>query len=395
METQADSKVEEHSKNTRFLYTINCHDKILCSVDINSKNNLLACGFDNSEIHILHLKPLKAPKETVDESINQNLNNLAESGSNDEADEHNYLYRSNEVLKGHQGPVYGLAFSTPHPLLLSCSKDSSVRAWNTENFNTVAVYGDQDFPVNDVTLSSNGEYFATASLDYAARLWSFERSKPLRIFPCYSMSVDNVKFHSNSKYLATTSNKMIELWAVNDGHSVRSFSGHLSHITCIAFSPNGKHLASADETGCIKIWDIGFGQEITEIKAHEGGILSIAYSRNSAYLSSGGFDKVLKVWDIQHCINKSSTSNEDNLKEAHCPELVDCQPIKSTLHYVSFPKLFKAAPETLPDKFDFDCSGPLFKEPDTPLKKLKPAFDLDLTQDEPQKKGALHPTRSI
>ncbi|KAG8174393.1 hypothetical protein JTE90_016089 [Oedothorax gibbosus] len=52
-------------------------------------------------------------------------------------------------------------------------------------------------------------------------------------------------------------------------------------------------------------------------------------------------------------------------------------------------KRFKPTPaKTLHEDldFDFDCSGPLFKVPETPLKKLKPAYDLDLAQDEPQKR---------
>ena len=65
----------------------------------------------------------------------------------------------------------------------------------------------------------------------------------------------------------------------------------------MAFSPDGKRLASASLDKTVKVWDATTGQEILTLKGHTGGVLGVAFSPDGNRLASGGWDGTVKVWD--------------------------------------------------------------------------------------------------
>lgn len=103
---------------------------------------------------------------------------------------------STRKLIGHSGPVYSLAFdpiagsSGPPKYLLSASADSTARLWSLDTMTNVVVYRGHQNPVWDVAWSSTGIYFATASRDKTARLWSTDRTSALRIYAGHQNDVD-------------------------------------------------------------------------------------------------------------------------------------------------------------------------------------------------------------
>jgi WD40 repeat protein/serine/threonine protein kinase len=75
-----------------------------------------------------------------------------------------------------------------------------------------------------------------------------------------------------------------------------TFKGHKGAVMGVAFSPDGKRLASASGDGTVKVWDAQTGQELLPIKAG-GYIRSVAFSPDGKRLAS--FSGPLKVWDAQ------------------------------------------------------------------------------------------------
>ena len=69
----------------------------------------------------------------------------------------------------------------------------------------------------------------------------------------------------------------------------------------MAFSPDGKRLASASGIGTVKVWDAATGQETLTLKGHTerrlGGCPSVAFSPDGKRLASGSVDGTVKVWD--------------------------------------------------------------------------------------------------
>jgi WD40 repeat protein len=71
---------------------------------------------------------------------------------------------------------------------------------------------------------------------------------------------------------------------------------HGEAVHSVAFSPEGKRLASGSADGSVKLWDAGAGHEISTLKGHRAGILSVAFSPDGNRLASGSQDRTVRLW---------------------------------------------------------------------------------------------------
>ncbi len=67
----------------------------------------------------------------------------------------------------------------------------------------------------------------------------------------------------------------------------------------MAFSPDGKRLASASGDRTVKVWDAATGQETLTLKGHTGDVWSVAFSPDGKRLASASDDRTVKVWDAR------------------------------------------------------------------------------------------------
>lgn len=73
--------------------------------------------------------------------------------------------------------------------------------------------------------------------------------------------------------------------------------GHTAGLWDIAFSPDGKRLATASIDGTAKVWDAATGRELLTLCCHSAIVYSIAFSSDGTRLATGSWDKTAKVWD--------------------------------------------------------------------------------------------------
>lgn len=216
--------------------------------------------------------------------------------------------------------------------------------------NVVAYRGHQN-PVWDVDWSHMGIYFTTASRDRTARLWSTDRTSTLRIYAGHSSDVDVstrkctelsethlkqcVRFHPNSLYIATgSSDWTARLWDVQRGTSVRVFIGHQGIVSTLAFSPDGRYLATTGkpiptisghllngsppgEDLSINLWDLGSGRRIKKMTGHTASVYSLAFSAESSVLVSGGADWTVRCWDVRDSGGPPETSRTNGIGGSH------------------------------------------------------------------------------
>jgi serine/threonine protein kinase len=76
-----------------------------------------------------------------------------------------------------------------------------------------------------------------------------------------------------------------------------TLAGHVLTAPTVAFSPDGKTLATADRAGKVYIWDAATGEKLASFQAHGGTIWSLAYSPDGKLLASASWDHTAKVWD--------------------------------------------------------------------------------------------------
>ncbi len=105
-------------------------------------------------------------------------------------------------------------------------------------------------------------------------------------------------FTSNGHIVAATNKAEIHVWDALTGQSVVTFDQSIS-LWNIAFSPNGKMVASFDDDGLLKLWDMQTGEEIYTLAHNDAWITiwSLVFSPDSEMLASGNFDGNITFWD--------------------------------------------------------------------------------------------------
>jgi WD40 repeat protein len=88
-------------------------------------------------------------------------------------------------------------------------------------------------------------------------------------------------------------------WAAEepDQPVLRLFEGHRDYVRDVAFSPDGKYLASASRDGSVRLWDVATGKEIRRLADDLREFWAVAYSPDGKYVAASGFSGVL-MWEV-------------------------------------------------------------------------------------------------
>lgn len=155
----------------------------------------------------------------------------------------------------------------------------------------------------EVAFSPDGKRLAIAiagDQDGTAKVLDAETLQPLHELPGHTGPVRSIAFSPDGKYIATASeDKTVKVWDAQSYRERQRLVGHKGDVWRVAFSPDGKQLATASHDGSAKIWDVASGQELRSLYGHGGKIWGITFSNDGRYVVTTSSDKSTKVWDFR------------------------------------------------------------------------------------------------
>jgi WD40 repeat protein len=89
----------------------------------------------------------------------------------------------------------------------------------------------------------------------------------------------------------------IEVWDMATGRVLHNLVGHTAEVICIAFSPDGRRIATCSNDRTVKLWDTATGRDVFTLRGHTASVIALAFSPDGCRIVSGGLDRTARVWD--------------------------------------------------------------------------------------------------
>jgi WD40 repeat protein len=239
-----------------------------------------------------------------------------------------------QTLTGHSGRVTSVAFSPDGRTVVSASMDHTIKVWDSVTGREVRTLRNHKGPVHCLAFAPDGRLMASGNWSFGAnpngngvvRVWDTKTWREMRSLNAGGVGMLGVTFSPDGRRLIAAGHEEILTWdeaATRPSPLDRTVTNIL---TCVAMSPDGKCLASADDNGRVMIWDTRETRPLLTLQvpsclahcvcnltaalidfpvqtlpAHVSRVTGLAFHpRADAHtLASAGADGTLKLWDTR------------------------------------------------------------------------------------------------
>jgi hypothetical protein len=117
----------------------------------------------------------------------------------------------------------------------------------------------------------------------------------------HSDDVRGVAWSPDGRRLATSSNdRTVRIWGTDNENELAVLHGHEGWVTGVAWSPGGQRLATASGDHTARIWDADSGAELIVLYGHQGRMHEVAWSPDGRRLATASSDRTARIWDADN-----------------------------------------------------------------------------------------------
>ena len=204
------------------------------------------------------------------------------------------------ALRGHEGYVTKVAFSRDSRWLFSmASERAAARLWQIDGTATRTLLGPRG--VLDGDLSPDGSLVAFAHQDGIVSLWSSQTGEQVRTLGRHAGKASGVAFSPDGRWIASVGDDEDVLVTSVATGVPRILTGHKGPVASLAFSPDSTLIASGGSDGEVRLWQVdGDGERV--LGRHPGQVVSVAFAPDGRHLATrtptnkAGVDA--RIWDV-------------------------------------------------------------------------------------------------
>jgi WD40 repeat protein/tetratricopeptide (TPR) repeat protein/serine/threonine protein kinase len=169
--------------------------------------------------------------------------------------------------------------------------------------------------VLSIAFSANGKCVATVGALKSVKLWDTNMEQLLTEMPgtCFAISPDSEYLAIGSPSTKSESLESVNLWDMQAGRVFQTLEGHKGGVKAVAFSPDGKLIASVSSDGVARIWDVATGKERHKLLGPYYEAECVTFSPDGKYLAAGYHSWDVVLWDVE--TGKTVSMHKENNHE--------------------------------------------------------------------------------
>lgn len=212
---------------------------------------------------------------------------------------------------GHESAVLALAGTPNGKKVVSGSADRTIRGWDVETGRSLWT-APLKSAVCSVALRNDGKLVAVGAADGGLTLFDISGPSPREVstLTAHLAGVSGLAFDPDGSRLATCGGDgFVRVWTVAENGNLTplmKFEGQVkpgtssgySPVTAVAFSPDGRFIASCGADQIVHVWDVQTKGETRGLRAHTDWVTAVAFSPDGRYLASVGVDKAARIFEL-------------------------------------------------------------------------------------------------
>jgi WD40 repeat protein len=209
------------------------------------------------------------------------------------------------VYGPYKGPINSLGFHPDGKRLASAGADGTVKVWDpTTGRELLTLSQENQLPVCEFAFSPDGHRLALAMADHAkgSKLSICDAASGKERVSCHGLGslIYCVAFSPDGKWIASGSlDQTAKIWDAATGKELATCRGHADAVVSVAFAADGKRLITSSYDQTVKLWDPLTGEEVLTLRGHSGEVVGVRLSPDGQRIASASYDATVRVWDAR------------------------------------------------------------------------------------------------